>query len=720
MRTRSWSNRWIALLSAMLVVGAFAPVAAASQRGAGVRRLGAAPAAQGLRLVLPLRADLAGLERFATAATTVGSPLYGHYESIPALARRFGASPADRRRVVRFLHQQGASRVRIDATGLFAHANLSVDRAQHLFGTALARYQSTRVGRYIAPRQTVRVPAALRGSVTGVVGLDTQPLVAPQTSGSVPASPPSHFAHAAGERADANASGYGERTGTPSGCAPAVQDRGFTPNEYLDAYGYSPLHALGVTGQGERAALIEIDGFRYSDLKAFAQCFGLPIPGVNAYGVNISRPLPATGETTLDLEVMDAAAPGLSAVDVYESRSRPSDVIESLTAPLQSRNRAPQVISASLGACEQATRLAIGRAGMRSAEGTLALAAASGISVLAASGDTGSSSCIVGGMPVHALAANYPASSPFVTSVGGTNFVLNAANQIQSETTWNDAPYDVAAGGGGTSVLFARPGFQKGFWGRKTRAVPDVSMLADELPGYDIYCSVPACTSFGQGPWIAVGGTSAASPLMAGGLALLDQLARQHGRQDVGLANSLFYRVARRDPGSGVFSDVRSGSNDLGPYLAGGNHSPLRCCTAGTGYDRATGLGSVNLARLAPLALTLQPPVARPGVSLPAQRPLKRRRLIVRLSCSRRCNARAVVSIGLPSGKTIKLASRRQLFLRRGRRKLKLHFSRSAVRRIRAAVRSGHAVFATVTGQVTDASGNVEARTAPHSLRIRH
>jgi subtilase family serine protease len=713
---RSWGYRWISPLGAIIAIGALAPLASAAPSGA-VEQLGSAPPAQGLHLVLPLRANLAGLERFATEVTTPGSPLYGDYQPISVLARRFGATTADRGRVVSFLHRQGASHVRVDATGLFADATLNVSRAEHLFGAALARYQSVRAGRYVAPKTPALVPAALRGSVTGVVGLNTQPLVAGQN---LSASSAARFPHSPQVTTDSNPSGYGERTGTAVGCSGALQDRGFTPNEYLDAYGYSPLHAAGINGQGERVALIEIDGFRYSDLKSFAQCFGLPVPAINGYGVNISHPLPAVGETTLDLQVIDAAAPGLSAVDVYESRSRPSDVLQSLTAPLQNPGRVPEVISASLGACEPATQLAIGRSGIRSAEGALALAAASGISVLASSGDTGSSSCIVAGSPVHALATNYPASSPFVTSVGGTNFVLNAANQIQSQTAWNDTPYDLAAGGGGTSALFRRPGYQNGFFRRPRRAVPDVSMLADELPGYNIFCSIKACTGFGQGPWIAVGGTSAASPLLAGGLALVDQLARQNGRQEIGLANSLFYRIARHYGSSGVFSDVRSGSNDLGPSIPGGNHRRLGCCTAGPGYDRASGLGSVDLSRLALLALRLQPPVASAGISMPAQRPLARRHLVARLSCSRRCNARAVATIALPGGKTINVGSPRQLFLRRGRRKVLLRLSKSQVRRIRGAIHGGHAVSAQVTGEVLDSGGNVEGRTRPDVIRIRH
>ena len=78
------------------------------------------------------------------------------------------------------------------------------------------------------------------------------------------------------------------------------------------------LQQAGFEGQGERVALIEIDGFRYTDLRNFSKCFGLATPAINGFGVGLKKPLAPGGESTLDLEVLDAAAPKLKAVDVYE------------------------------------------------------------------------------------------------------------------------------------------------------------------------------------------------------------------------------------------------------------------------------------------------------------------------------------------------------------------------------------------------------------------
>jgi kumamolisin len=421
--------------------------------------------------VLPLRADLAGLEQFATAVTTPGSPQYGQFEPIATLARRFGASAVNRVRVIGYLRRAGARAVKIDATGLFADATMDIGQAQRLFGTSLARFATADAQRYVAPAGATHVPAALSGSVTGVVGLDTEPLFsAPQTTvaGRFARSAPQSF------RSDNVVSGYLERTGTAAGCPQALAQRGFTPNQYLTAYDYAPLHATAINGQGERVALIEIDGFRYSDLRAFASCFGLGVPAINGYGVGLKKPLAPGGETTLDLEVLDAAAPGLKEVDVYESKAQAADVLRSLTAPLQVRGKTPEVISASLGTCEPALYESIGTAGIRAAEGALAAAAASGISVLASSGDDGSTACPGRDGPIDQLAVSYPASSPFVTGIGGTNVTLNANNTIASQTVWNDAPDDLSAGGGGVSGLFKRPSYQNGFVTINRRVVPDV------------------------------------------------------------------------------------------------------------------------------------------------------------------------------------------------------------------------------------------------------
>jgi kumamolisin len=556
--------------------------------------------------------------------------------------------------------------------------------------------------------------------VAGVVGLDTRPVFG--RSRSVAAS--ARFVHEAPKTAPAMTrdnlvSGYLTRTGTASGCSAAVGGGGFTPNQYLTAYGLQPLHNAGIAGHGERVALIEIDGFRYSDLRNFASCFKLPVPAINGYGVGIGKPLAPGGESTLDLEVLDAAAPKLKGIDVYESQPRAADVLRSLTAPLQNRGRTPQVISASLGTCEPALVASIGYAGVRAVEGALATAAAAGISVLASSGDDGSTACLGAAGPIDTLAVSYPASSPFVTGVGGTNIELNAANAIVDQIVWNDGPADLAASGGGKSGLFMRPTYQRGVVPINRRIVPDVSLLADVQPGYEIYCTVkPDCTDpTHNSPWVAVGGTSAAAPLFAGALALTDEVLRKRRRQELGVANNLLYTIARSPSVRSVFSDVIANDNDLSPYI--GNHQPLGCCTAGPGFDYASGLGSVNISALATLASVLQPRIASIGVSVPKQRPLAARRLLAKLWCSRRCVVSAFARISVGHARPFKVRSDTFVFNGARTRTVRLRFSPGNVRRISGGLHARRTVTATVFGQILDSGGNVESISHGRQLQIR-
>jgi len=678
--------------------------------------VGSAPAPQPIDVVLPLAADEAGLERFAIAVTTPGSPEFGRYESIAQLARRFGASASTGHRVLRYLRRVGATAVRLDATGLFADATISAGLAERLFATRLAVFRTASAARYIAPTDAFSVPSALHGLVTGVVGLDTRPLFAS----------PVELRRAAGVTAQAHATqqqaSVAPPSGTPSGCAAAVSAGGFTPNQYLTAYGYDPLHAAGIDGQGERVALIELDGFREQDIRTFVRCFGLGLPAIRGFGVGFRKMLPAGAESTLDLELLDAAAPRLKAIDVYETHADAADTLRALTAPLQNRGLEPEVISASLGLCEPFTYEAVHRSGLIASEGALAEAVASGITFLASSGDSGSADCIFGDEPVDELAVNYPASSPWVTGVGGTNLILAPDNKIDDQPVWNDAGLDPgSAGGGGSSLLFLRPPFQTGTVSANRRAVPDVAMLADVTPGYDVYCSVPSdCINAGSSnPWQTVGGTSAGSPLLAGGFALVDEDLRLHQRDALGWVNPLLYRLGRNPTlAAQAFDDVTHIGNDVGPFIPGSGR-PLGCCTAGPGYDEASGWGSVNLAGFAALALAAQRQVAMVGLSLPrGQRPIDNQHIVATVSCSGPCLMGALANVTIGRSSRFKAVSNVYELSRRGKRTVAIPFSARVLGRLRVARAHRQPVVARVVGGVVDLSGNIERESAAITLRI--
>jgi subtilase family serine protease len=194
-----------------------------------------------------------------------------------------------------------------------------------------------------------------------------------------------------------------------------------------------------------------------------------------------------------------------------------------------------------------------------------------------------------------------------MTSVGGTAFTLDEGNRILDEIPWNDssfAPTLGLAAGGGSSRFLKRPPYQNGVgrWGNR-RSYPDVALLADAFPGIALYCNYDVqdpkglCDQSRPGnPFQAGFGTSAATPLFAGIVALADQRLLAAGRPPIGFANPLLYRLGRNGS-KGVLRDVVRGSISLG----------TRCCQAFRGYDRASGWGSVNAERLAEIALRRGP-----------------------------------------------------------------------------------------------------------------
>jgi subtilase family serine protease len=713
------------MLASCVAAFAFATSAAAAVSRpllAHATRVGDAPAAQSLPLIFPLKVDAASLARFSTSVSTPGSPLYGQYLSVAALSRRFGASASTRARALRYLRTSGATDVRIDATGTLAEANMRVGLAERIFAAPMARFETANRTRFVAPASATTLPAPLRGVVEGVVGLDTQPDAAPSLDSS------KNLARASGATSPPATSSTLARTGAPTGCAAGVaaggQYPGFTPNQYLTAYGFNTLQAAGDDGQGERVALIEIDGFSPVDVQTFAQCFGLHLPPVSAFGAGgVTNPLPPGEEATLDIEILDAAAPDLKAIDVYETNAGAEQTLSAFAAPLENKGRKPQVISASLGLCESDAYTASGLAGIEASEHLLELAAASGVSVLASSGDNGSADCTSNsGAPVDELAVNYPASSWWVTGVGGTNLNLNAGNAITTQPVWNDANLLPAGGGGGFSGLFRRPSWQNGVVAEDERAVPDVAMLADLLPGYAIYCTAqPDCiSSTSTNPWQTVGGTSAPTPLLAGGVAIVDQMLKAAHRENLGLLNPLLYELGKSSAAASVFNDVTTGSNDIGPFIPGGNGQNLGCCTATPGYDEASGWGSVQLAGLAQQALTLVPKTIKVSVKVPGgQRPVAHHELQAKVSCSAACAIGAFASVKIGKSKPYTVESK--LFHRKskGSTTIPVKFSSKELRTLRSALTDHKKVVATVYGALIDSLGDIEQNTGGKKLTIK-
>jgi kumamolisin len=538
---------------------------------------------QRLDVVLGLKHDEQALDRFARSVSDPLSPRYGRYLDPRVVGRRFGARAGVIESVRGFLRRHGV-RSQVDVTHTFVEALMPAGDARRLFG------------------RPSRLPRALRGAVSS-----REILLAPAQPGqSLPRAP----ASGAAAGAQANLQPPHVRTGTPAGCPQGraatsdyrsgggpVAGPAFTPNQIEDAYGVTPLHQAGVDGRGVRVAIYDAKGFGERELGAYARCFGFDPPATHLVKVGRQSAGQTNAEAALDLQMVSLMAPGISSLDSYSIGS--SSFAVGFSAIIDPRNapdgQAPNVVSVSQGDCETAEH----PAEIRLTEQVLAAAAAAGITVAAGSGDNGSY-CI--DAPRSAF---FPGgTSAWLTSVGGTSLMLNEANQIVDETPWNDrsfAPKLAFGGGGGFSRYVRKPWFQRNLGQRDMRANPDVALIADAFPGIAVYCNERAngtCDESRPGnPFIAEFGTSAATPLFAGIVALADERLLAAGRPPLGFVDPLLYQLGR-EGGNGVLRDVVHGSN-AAVYTS--------CCKAAPGYDMASGWGSVNAAALAAVALQRGP-----------------------------------------------------------------------------------------------------------------
>jgi hypothetical protein len=301
--------------------------------------------------------------------------------------------------------------------------------------------------------------------------------------------------------------------------------------------------------------------------------------------------------------------------------------------------------------------------------------------------------------------------------------VLSAQNTITSQVVWNDTNVvPGAAGGGGLSAIFTRPTWQQAVVTSNARAVPDVAMLADIAPGYAIFCTASGdcLNSQETDPWQTVGGTSAGTPLLAGGFALIDQLLRAHQQQDLGLANPLLYSLgANATLAPQVFSDVIEGSNDVGPFVSGIG-TALGCCTAGTGFDDASGWGSVNLGAFATQVLASQPAIVDIAMKLPGgQHPVRTKHIVTKVTCSGACLVGSVAEVRIAHHKSFVAYSDLFHLGVAGTIKVKIFFTRPELHELKVGVKHHNRIVATVLSAIVDAAGNIERTSTIVKLKIK-
>jgi subtilase family serine protease len=386
----------------------------------------------------------------------------------------------------------------------------------------------------------------------------------------------------------------------------------YTAGQLQRAFNLTPLYRRGITGKGETIVVVDSFGsptVRH-DLAVFDRASGLPPPPaltiiqpagrVGVYQADAAREGWA-GETDLDVEYAHAIAPGARIL-----------LVETPTAENEGTTGFPQIVEAETyvidhhlgGVISQsfsATEQSFARpAQVLDLRGAYELAARRGVTVLAASGDSGAADVRYDGYTyfLHPV-TSWPDSDPLVTGVGGVQLHLNAAGaDVARPTVWNDSfstptlTYITGSGqdsplasGGGTSVIFRRPAYQDAVAAAvgSRRGVPDISMSGACSAGADMY------QSFAGQPagWYPACGTSEATPELAGIVALIDQLAGH----PVGLINSYLYLLSRYRAAGLV--DVVSGNNSV-RFRQGGKWHVVTGYAARRGYDLASGVGTVN------------------------------------------------------------------------------------------------------------------------------
>jgi subtilase family serine protease len=366
----------------------------------------------------------------------------------------------------------------------------------------------------------------------------------------------------------------------------------YGPTQYEKAYNLKTLYNHGNSGQGQTIAIVDAFGSPTikGDLHTFDQAYGLPDPNVSIIQPSGAVP-PFDGtdatmqnwafETTLDVEYAHAMAPGanilLAETPVAETEGSTGlpEMMDAVQYIVDHHLAA--VISQSYGATENT--FANPQKDIPRLDYAFKAAARKGVTVLAASGDAGATDAQLDVATNYPYRVNsWPSSDPLVTSVGGTMLSLdNAGRRLSPDVVWNDG---YGAGGGGVSEVFSRPTYQAGVSKvvGSMRGTPDVSMSAAVNGGAIVYLSYPGMDA----GYYIVGGTSEATPLFAGVVAL----AAEAAGHPLGQINPALYALL----GQGYthktgLVDVTSGNNSF-------DH--VHGYRAKAGYDLASGVGTVD------------------------------------------------------------------------------------------------------------------------------
>ncbi|MEM3851985.1 MAG: protease pro-enzyme activation domain-containing protein [Methanomassiliicoccales archaeon] len=497
--------------------------------------------------------DIQGLNKEITMLEQAGSPVYHHWLTPSEFESRFSPSNSTVEAVAAYMEAHGAKLVSVSQNRFLLTFEMSPSAAHSALGVNIENFEINGK-QYYTSTSSPSLPATIAPMVSGIEGL--QDYV--------------QAAHPSVQLLTENAN-YVPPSG-PDASPP------YNPATIHIAYNFTGIYNKGYGGQGVSLSIVTAYGFDNATVGNFFSSFGISEPRINVLEPDGS--VNRTGlETTLDLEWMGSTVPNAT-INVVEGANAQLSTFTSLFAYVIDHNIS-SVISTSWGTPESETPNSV----LINDNTLFKQATAEGISVLVASGDNGAYDKTSSPTP------DFPASSPYVTAVGGTwlNLSSSAGKVVRSsETGWNQS-------GGGVSAVFAEPQYQEipNAYNLGGRGVPDVALDAEPNAGYFVYFN---------GTWDEAGGTSFGAPIWAGILGLENEIRTNHGEGDLGLANVLLYKIANSTLYSQAFYEISVGYN--GYYYA----QP--------GYNMVTGLGTPNVYNL--LMLLASVPIVPLSVNVTA------------------------------------------------------------------------------------------------------
>ncbi len=570
--------------------------------------LGVAPDNQPLGRILlllaPSQAQQQALVAELTSLQSPSSPNYHHWLTPQAFAQAYANNPSDVAAVAAWLESQGFTVAPLPAGLGWIEFSGTAVQVEQAFGAQVHLVSITGNTRAVFV-SGITVPAALSPVIAGLVSLDGI-LSAPALTAPQPLT--------------VSAADLASLTSPANAAA-------LTPHLAAQLLDVLPLIAQGVDGMGQTIAIVSRSNVNTADVAAFRSAFGL---AASPLQVSFNGPDPGLAgdqaEATLAVSWAGAAAPGAQILLVPAASTAATDGVDLSLASLIDRDQA-NVIAVGYSACEAS----LSPAHQAFYSALYQQAAAEGITIVAAAGDSGAAACTPAGGTapvVTGLAVNALASTPWNTAVGVAGYGSSgAAAGTSALIAWSPAnPADPAyASGGGSSTLYARQAWQPLPATLATSgSVPQGRLLPDlALPtaidsnsnlALSANPSLAFCLSGSSATsgcrLVRSGGSGGATAFFAGVAALINQKNGVQGN----LAPSL-YATSR------AFNDVAQGTAKLScvPGSAGCDASGQIGFAAGSGYDLATGLGVPDVEKL---VTTLATSATAPTVSLsisPAQ-----------------------------------------------------------------------------------------------------